>query len=160
MTLHPITLNFLIYKENFIFFFISVGTKKRGEGGGRSCSVSFFDNVVLSFHENLLQIISQQSQTTLQPFFASLYIVLHIWIFLEFTKITLTGNLKRWDLVGCYCGANTVPFIFRPSLYVFRVFLFARCSVKTIYKNIDANCLLCYNLDSTFKKRDKKLFCS
>jgi hypothetical protein len=26
MTLHPIPLNFLIYQENFVFFFISVGT--------------------------------------------------------------------------------------------------------------------------------------
>jgi hypothetical protein len=29
MTLHPIPLNFLIFQENFVFFFISVGTALR-----------------------------------------------------------------------------------------------------------------------------------
>ncbi len=29
MTLHPIPLNFLIYEERFIFFFISVGEKSK-----------------------------------------------------------------------------------------------------------------------------------
>jgi hypothetical protein len=31
MTLHPIPLNFLIYEENFLFFFISVGTRRQTE---------------------------------------------------------------------------------------------------------------------------------
>jgi hypothetical protein len=32
MTLHPIPLNFLIYEENIIFFFISAHGSERGEG--------------------------------------------------------------------------------------------------------------------------------
>jgi hypothetical protein len=31
MTLHPIPLNFLIYEENFLFFFISVGLPRLSE---------------------------------------------------------------------------------------------------------------------------------
>jgi hypothetical protein len=45
MTLHPIPLNFLIYEENFILFFISVLTNER-------CP---YDNSITAIQNHLLQ---------------------------------------------------------------------------------------------------------
>ncbi len=55
LTLHPIPLNFLIYEENFIFFFISVLTNER-------CS---YDNTITAIQNHLLQADTYTCKTRL-----------------------------------------------------------------------------------------------
>ncbi len=130
MTLHPIPLNFLIYEENFIFFFYQCRDEGERGGEGRICSVSSFDNVVSSFHENLLQNFATITNNVATLFCKLIHCIVHINISSEFTRITLTDNLKEvgsaWLLQFKYCAFH-LPAV----ASVFRVLLFARSSVRT-----------------------------
>jgi hypothetical protein len=142
MTLHPIPLNFLIYRENYILFFISVGTKERGEGEEEFAVFLLSTTLFLRFTKMCYK-ISLPSQTTLQPFFASLYIVLYVSIFrMSLLKLFLLVIYVKEVGSGCYCS-NTVPSICRPSLLCFVYFCLLEVRLEQVNKNIYASCLLC-----------------
>jgi hypothetical protein len=53
MTLHPLPLNFLIYEENFLFFFISVGNRLETLEDRSLCGAVLYINILKFFLDYL-----------------------------------------------------------------------------------------------------------